>query len=320
MEFSRVTGHERQKEILSSLVSKGRMPHALFFSGPGGVGKKLVATELVKNLFCEEGTACGSCRPCRNLTSGFHPDFTIVSKDTSIKIDELRAIRKDVYEPPFEAPLRVIIIDNADMMTREAANALLKTLEEPPVSNLFILVSSREQNVPLTIRSRCMRIPFGTLSWERVFAYLRDVKGVEGERAELIAQLSNGSISGGLFWLDEGHFALRHCIAELVTGKTKGFMNTALIAEAITAGGNESVHLSFLLSFLRDVWWVAVTRDLSGVTNKDLLVLLGETSSGRQAWAGKSIKRVQETLRTLRYNVNRWLAVEHLMIDIARVL
>jgi DNA polymerase III subunit delta' len=318
MEFRNVMGHDKQKEMLASLVSKGRMPHALLFAGPEGVGKKIMAVELVKNFFCETGTACGVCRPCRNLSSGSHPDFTLVSKETAIKIDELRAIRRDVYESPFEAPIRVIVIDNADMMTREAANALLKTLEEPPASNLFILISSREQDVPLTIRSRCMRIPFGTLSCEKVIGYLRDVRDVETGQAELLARLSNGSISGALFWLDEEHFALRRRVAELVTGRTKGFANIALVAEAITAGGNELTHLSFLLSLLRDIWWVAVTRDAAGVANIDLAEIVEETSSGRQAWAGRSIRRVQEALRTLRYNVNRWLAVEHLMIDIVR--
>ena len=311
-------GHDRQKEMLTSLVSKGRMPHALLFAGPEGVGKKVVAVEFAKNLFCEAGSACGICRPCRNISSGIHPDFTLVSKDTAIKIDELRAIRRDVYEPPFEAPIRVIAINNADTMTREAANALLKTLEEPPASNLFILISSREQDVPLTIRSRCMRIPFGTLSLEKIFFYLRDVRDVETGRAELLARLSNGSISGALFWLDEEHFALRRRIAELITGRVKGFANIALIAEAMTKEGDELTHLSFLLSLLRDIWWVAVTRDAGGVANADLAELVEETSSGRQAWAGKSIRRVQEALRTLRYNVNRWLAVEHLMIDIVR--
>ena len=167
MEFSAV-GHDHQKQLLSSLVQKGKLPHALLFAGPRGVGKRTIAVELVKNLFCEEGGACAMCRACRNVDSGLHPDFTLVSGETSIKIDELRAMMKEVYEPPFEAPVRVVLIDNAELMTHEAANALLKTLEEPPPSNLFVLVSSREQEIPLTVRSRCMRLGFGPLSTENL--------------------------------------------------------------------------------------------------------------------------------------------------------
>jgi DNA polymerase III subunit delta' len=318
MEFRDVMGHDRQKGMITTLVDKGRMPHALLLAGPEGVGKKKIAVELVRNLFCEEKRACGSCRPCHNLSGGFHPDMTMISKDGSIKIDELRAIRKDVYEPPFEAPLRVIIIDNCDLMTREAANALLKTLEEPPPLNLFVLVTAKEQDIPLTIRSRCSRIGFGPLSREAVFSFFRDSQRLDEDQARLVADLSNGSISAGLFWLDEEHFVMRRRIAELVTGKKRGFAQTAFVAEGITAKGDELRHLFFLLSFLRDIWWHAVTGDVSALVNKDLQEIVKETSAGREVWAGTSIKRVQEALRTLRYNVNRWLAVEHLMIDIVR--
>ena len=93
-----------------------------------------------------------------------HPDFTLLTGEASIKIDELRAIRKEVYEPPFEASVRVILMDNAEAMTREAANALLKTLEEPPPSNLFILVTSREQENPrdraFPVHAHRLRSPF----------------------------------------------------------------------------------------------------------------------------------------------------------------
>jgi DNA polymerase III subunit delta' len=318
MEFNNIIGHDRQKDRLADFVDKDRLSHALLFAGPDGVGKKLIALDFTKNLFCEKKCACGLCRQCRNLSANNHPDFTLISKGSSIKIDELRAIRRDVYEPPFEAPLRVIVIDNCDLMTREAANALLKTLEEPPPLNLFILISSKEQEIPLTIRSRCMRIGFGHLTTDALFAYFRTIQGLSEEQAQLIAHLGNGSITAGLFWVDETHFSLRRRIAELVMGIKKGFSQAALIAEIITAQGDETRHLFFLLSFLRDIWWVATTGDSSAVANTDLKEIIIETCAGRQVWADKSIRRVQETLRTLKYNVNRWLAVECLMLDITR--
>ena len=94
---------------------------------------------------------------------------------------------KEVYEPPFEAPVRAVLIDNAELMTHEAANALLKTLEEPPPSNLFLLVSSREQEIPLTVRSRCMRLGFGPLSTEDLCAYFERV--AEAGRAKSAGSL-----------------------------------------------------------------------------------------------------------------------------------
>jgi DNA polymerase III subunit delta' len=318
MEFNSVVGHDRQKQMLATLVGKDKLPHALLFAGPDGVGKRILAIELIKNLFCEERRACGSCHPCRALTAGHHPDFTILSRETSIKIDELRAIRKDVYEPPYEAPVRAIVIDNADLMTREAGNALLKTLEEPPPSNVFILVSSREQEIPLTVRSRCMRIGFGPLSRTTVCSYFVERLRMESGQARLLADLSHGSIAAGLFWQDENNFRMRRRIAELIVGKKGGFTQALLVAEGMTAKGNELHYLFFLLSFFRDIWWLRNTGDASGIGNSDLSEIMLESRTGDPGWLEYSVRRVQETMRTLRYNVNRWLTLEDLMVSIAR--
>jgi DNA polymerase-3 subunit delta' len=318
MEFSRVFGHDRQKQMLSTLVLRDKFPHALLFAGPDGVGKRTLAMELVKNLFCEERRACGSCRPCRTLTSAIHPDFTLLSGETSIKIDELRAVRREAFEPPYEAPVRVVIIDNAEMMTREAGNALLKTLEEPPPSNIFILASSREQEIPLTVRSRCMRIGFGSLPRDTVRSYFETVLSMDNERAGHLADLSNGSIASGLFWREEDNFLMRRRIADLVTGGRRGFTHAALVAESMTVKGHELDYLFFLLSFFRDLWWLRQGGDISGIVNSDLAEMMTEKDGDCSDWLEKSIKRVQETLRTLRYNVNRWLTMEDLMINIVR--
>jgi DNA polymerase III subunit delta' len=318
MEFKGILGHDRQKLMLSSLVEKDKLPHALLLAGPGGVGKRTIAVELVKNLFCENRCACGTCRGCRHMAAGAHPDFTLLSGDASIKIDELRAIRKEVYEPPFEAPLRMVLIDNAERMTREAANALLKTLEEPPPSNVFILTSSREQDIPLTVRSRCMRIGFGPLSRDMVRFHLETALRLDKTQADVLSGLACGSIATGLFWMDRENFEMRERIVDLVTGRKRGFTRVALISERIAAKGHETEYLSFLLSFLRDVWWLDQTGDVKGLVNGDLREFMGQKGSALSAWAQGSIKRVQETMRTLRYNVNRWLAIENLMIDVMR--
>ena len=318
MDFKGVLGHARQKFILSSLVGKEKLPHALLFSGPPGVGKRTIALELVKSLLCEKQRACGACKGCLHLASGTHPDFTLLSGETSIKIDELRAIRKEVCEAPFEAPVRVILIDNAEAMTREAANALLKTLEEPPPSNLFILVTSREQEIPLTVRSRCMRIGFGPLSADEVSSYLHTFLNLDKAQAEVLAALSGGSISSALFWMKGENFLMRERIAGLVTGKKRGFAQVALVAERIAAKGYEQEYLSFLLTFLRDLWWLKQTGDASGLVNRDLAGIMGEGGLAQPGWAVASIAKVQETVRTLRYNVNKLLALERLMIDVTR--
>ena len=318
MEFRGILGHDRQKLMLSSLVEKEKLPHALLFAGPRGVGKRTLAVELVKHLLCEHRSACGACRGCRHMATGTHPDFTLLPGETSIKIDELRAIRREVYEPPFVGPVRVVVIDNAEVMTREAANALLKTLEEPPPSNVFILVSSGEQEIPLTVRSRCMRIAFGPLPGDLVRLYLETALNLDKAQADVLASLASGSIATGLFWMDQENFRMRERIADLVTGARQGFTRVALLSERIAAKGHEAEYLSFLLSFLRDVWWLDQTGDTAGLVNGDLRAFMERAGGSRSDWAQDCIKRVHETMRALRYNVNRWLAMEHLMIDVMR--
>ncbi len=317
MEFSAV-GHMRQKQALASLVQKGKLPHALLFAGPGGVGKRTIAAELVKNLFCTKGAACCVCRQCRRLDSGVHPDFTLVTGETSIKIDQLRAVIKEVYEPPFEAPVRAVLIDNAELMTHDAANALLKTLEEPPPSNLFLLVSSREQEMPLTVRSRCMRLGFGPLSTQEVQRYFERSLNMDGQKAHVLAAVSNGSIASGLFWMEEEHRRMRLMIAELLAGRKRASVQASLLAERMTAKDQEMEYLSFLLSFFGDVWRLCRGGDPSGLLNEDLVGIVSAAAAGGAAWAESSIKKIQEMMRALRYNINRRLAMETLMLRLVR--
>ena len=276
MEFDGVVGHDHQKRMLSILVERGKLPHALLFAGPRGIGKRTLALGLVKHLFCEKGTACNVCRPCRNLAAGHHPDLALLEGETSIKIDELREIRKEVFEPPYEAPVRVILIDNGEVMTREAANALLKTLEEPPPSNLFIIVTSREQEIPLTVRSRCMRIRFGPLSTDTVRAYYERALKLPEERAEALAAVSNGSIAAGLFWMDEEHSRMRQQVAALLMGEKRPFTKAALVAERMTAKGCE-VDISHSSSLFSGT---------SGGSAAPMMPRGCSTGTWRQSWGG----------------------------------
>ena len=318
MEFNSVVGHDFQKRMLSTLVEKGKLPHALLFAGPEGIGKRTLALELVKHLFCEKGTACAACRPCRSLAAGRHPDLVVLKGEPSIKIEELRQIRKDVFEAPYEAPVRVILMDNGETMTREAANALLKTLEEPPPSNLFFIITSREQEIPLTVGSRCMRLRFGPLPRDTVAAYYEKTLNVPASRAQALAAVSGGSISAGVFWMDEENSRLRQQVASLLLGAKRPFTGSALVAERMAAKDCETQYLSFLLSFFRDVWWLCRTNDASGLFNRDLEEVMGKIGPKDAGWAETAIEKISETQRTLRYNVNRWLALENLLHHITR--
>src|SRR6516225_9962915 len=168
MAFRQITGHRPVLELLTRAVSRGSVPPTLIFSGPAGVGKRLAAVALAQALNCEErlGTdACGKCSACTRIARGIHSDVLIIEpgETGSIKVDQIReAIDRAAYRP-FEGRRRIVIVDGADALVVEAQNALLKTLEEPPPSSVFVLVTSRPDLLLPTVLSRGHRLRFGAL-------------------------------------------------------------------------------------------------------------------------------------------------------------
>jgi DNA polymerase III subunit delta' len=318
MGYDRIIGHARPKKLINSMLEKDRLAHALLFSGPPGVGKFTLATEVVKSLFCAETPACGHCRSCQNVEHRAHPDLRVIESETSIGIEDLRSLQKDIYQAPYEQKRRVIIIDGAEKMTRDAANSLLKTLEEPPIFNVFILVTSNERDIPLTIKSRCVRIGFGPLSRNDVRSYFQDLMRLDEKKAELTASLSDGSISIGLFWLDDAHLLTRQKLAEAILGKPKSYVLITLLAERIARNASEMlVYLHFLLALLQDLWLLQQSGQPVVIRNSDMLDLLRESRYDPE-WIISSMNKVQETARAIRYNISRWLAAEHMLISIMR--
>ncbi len=319
MAFEDIIGHDRQKRFLKYLLGHRNIPHAFLFCGQEGIGKKKMALEFVRSLFCQTGDSCGACRPCLKLDRGSHPDLVVIKNEGTIGIDDSRMISKEISEHPFEAEKRVIIIDNAETMTIEAANALLKTIEEPPPYNHFFIITSSERDIPMTIRSRCTRVPFSLLSTSQLEQYFSREKNIDPETALLLSSISFGSIGNGLFWLNDDNFSLRLKLAEIVSGRKKGFVASSSLAEAASVTDRNAVmYLTFLLSFFRDLFIRLETGDTSLVVNTDLIDTLNETQCDT-GWVERSIKRIQESIRVMRYNVNRWLVFENLLIQIVEM-
>ena len=317
MAFEDTIGHDRQKRFLKFFLENKNIPHAFLFCGQEGIGKKKIALEFARHLFCQTGNACGTCRPCIKLERGSHPDLVVIENEGSIGIDDSRLITKEISEYPFESEKRVIIIDNAETMTIEAANALLKTIEEPPPYNHFFIITSSERDIPMTIRSRCTRVPFSVLSPVQLEQYFQGRKSLDPKKVSLVSSISFGSIGGGLFWLDDDNFSLRLKLAEIISGQRKGFVASSSVAElASRTDRNMAMYLAFLLSFFRDLFVRHETGDMSHIVNTDLIDEISATKYDLVR-VERSIKRIQESIRIMRYNVNRWLIFENLLIQIA---
>ncbi len=197
--FADIQGHGAQLDVLRRICASEQPAHAYLFEGPEGVGKRTVAWALACRLACERpdpvAGACGACRSCHAAQRGEHPDLTLLERDgASIRIGQVREALKRLRYEPVVGQVKALIVDDADLMREEAANALLKTLEEPPSRTHFVLVTSRPALLLGTIHSRSQSLRFAELATEDVAAVLR-AEGVDAGLVAMAAPLSEGSVS-----------------------------------------------------------------------------------------------------------------------------
>ncbi|MFH0847725.1 MAG: DNA polymerase III subunit delta' [Chloroflexota bacterium] len=199
-----VVGNSRAVSLLQRGLAEGSLAHAYLLSGPRQVGKMKLALELARAVNCEASeTPCGVCRSCERIASGKHADVQVIGfiqgeRDDRLRreigIDQIREMQKQVSLPPFEGRCKVFIIDGAEALTSEAANSLLKTLEEPVGRVLFILLTQDGGLLPETVVSRCQEVRLAPLSAYEVEAFLGNSLGVESSKAKLLACLAQGRI------------------------------------------------------------------------------------------------------------------------------
>jgi DNA polymerase III subunit delta' len=202
--FRDVIGHRPLVGLLSRSVARESLPPSLIFAGPDGIGKRLVAVATAQALNCvarnkPPDDACGVCATCARIARGVHPDVLIVEPGDSgsMKIDQVREVVDRSGYRPFEGRRRVVILDEADTLVGSAQNALLKTLEEPPPSSIFILVTSRPDALLPTVKSRCVRLRFRALDASEVAAVLVRSGRSEAE-ARAVAPTADGSVTRAL--------------------------------------------------------------------------------------------------------------------------
>lgn len=192
--FDGVVGQPLATAILTNALDKGAA-HAYLFAGPRGVGKTEAALAFAAALLCPEH-GCDCCEACRRARAGVHLDLDILAPEGSfIRVDEIREIRKDAAHRPFEAAVRVYLILEADTMNDVAANAFLRTLEEPPSHVRFILVTSNPERLLPTIVSRCQRVPFSLIPVEPLAAHLRGLYGLSHEHCRALARVAQGDLT-----------------------------------------------------------------------------------------------------------------------------
>ncbi|OAG27456.1 DNA polymerase III subunit gamma/tau [Thermodesulfatator autotrophicus] len=209
--FSEVVGQEHVVRTLKNALLQGRLAHAFLFSGIRGVGKTTIARILAKAINCEspsQAEPCNSCQVCQEITSGRAIDVQEIDAASNRGIDEIRELRENVKFPPAKLKVKFYIIDEAHMLTREAFNALLKTLEEPPERVKFVLATTEPHKIPVTILSRCQKYDFRRVPPAILVSFLKGVchrerADISEEALNIIAREAEGSVRDALSLLDQ---------------------------------------------------------------------------------------------------------------------
>jgi DNA polymerase-3 subunit delta' len=322
MSFSEIIGQTKIIRLLRRALAQDLLPHAFLFTGVEGVGKKSTALTLAKVVNCQNsasGDCCDQCISCRKAASGNHPDINLIEREGPfIKIEQIRALKHRLRFKPLEGRYRVTVIDNSQHLKAEAANALLKVLEEPPADNLIILTAIETTALLPTIVSRCLHLPFQPLATVEISAHLNKIHSISPERAAVIARLAGGSLSRAIDLLDEKKLDRRNLILETVSEIHKSGLTDLLAATSRWKGDNLDLQqdLEWLKTWIRDLLVEKFeATDSVGLLNSDLAhkikIMASHMSSDHLLQFFDLVCTVQGAIG---YNVNRRLSLETLLL------
>ncbi|MGA7827810.1 MAG: DNA polymerase III subunit delta' [Geobacteraceae bacterium] len=317
MSFSRIIGYERNISLLRRALATGKLAHAYLFYGIDGSGMKDTALALVKAIFCNGSDGCGECSSCRKIAGLRHPDLHIVQPDGAfIKIDQIRELQKELSYRPFEAAKKACIIEDADKMNISAANAFLKTLEEPSGDAILILMTTHVDAVIPTILSRCQQLRFPSLPTETIAAQLR-VNGIDEDSARIAAALAGGSVERAQEIVEGDWLQARKSLLEKIAALSPERIIQLFAAAEESAKDKES---AFHLVDLLNVFWRDVLLTHTGspeIVNSDLVPLIRELSERNSLESViEKLERISRTRQALTRNANPRLAIEVLMMSL----
>ncbi len=321
-----LAGHSRATTLLQQSLRNGQLSHAYLFVGPAHVGKSTLALNLAQAVNCDsENRPCQECTSCRRIAASKHPDFRVIDllpeKAKSISIDQIRNMQTETHLPPYEGKHKVFVIDGAHLLSHEAANSILKILEEPPPNVLIMLLTTNESALLPTIASRCQRVELRPLPFGAVRDVLVRDHQIPQDKADLLARLSRGCLGWAILALrDETLLSDREQrladFTRLSTAGTRDRLAYAADLAALFGKGRDRVTevLSAWLQWWHDLLLIKCANN-QWIINVDQEAILSKQAERVTAGSIAGFMRdIRSAGQQLEQNANPRLALEVLML------
>jgi DNA polymerase-3 subunit delta' len=322
--WSQIVGQERALQQLRGAIDRGAIAHAYAFVGPPGVGRRLAALGLAQAALCASG-GCGTCAACRRVAAGHHPDCQVLAptppRDNprglpALRIGEVRELMHWAALAPLLGPRKVFIVDEAERMTLPTAQALLKTLEEPPPRTLLVLILGNPRALPPTVLSRCQQVRFRPLEVDAAAALLR-ARGAEAEAADLLARLSRGQV-GLVVEADPAEIGARRAAALELLEVAPALLVTRL-DELAPDRATVAAWLETYALWYRDALCLAAGGSPALLVNHDRQPALADLARRAPVAAlARGWTVIKEAWLALEGNLNPRLALEHVLLALGR--
>lgn len=331
MPFRDLIGQDHARLILQGALRSGRISHAYLFVGPAGAGRGLAARAFAQALLCAAGgdDACGVCGPCRKAMAGTHPDLRIIAPGRTetgterrgVAIDQIRDLKREAAYPPYEGKWKIFIVEDTEQMRAEAANSLLKVLEEPPARTVLILLSESTEALLPTLVSRAQLVRFALVPAEAIAGALRARAGVPAERARFLAAMAGGRVGAALEAAGAGEepFARRREVLATLRALEAGDVIAGLDAAEAVAKHKDEIErwLDIALLWFRDLAVWRTARDPALLTNldhqQDIADRAMRTPPGDLV---RTIEAIEQAKAALRRNINPRLVLETLFTQL----
>lgn len=324
--FKDIIGQDNVKKHLQTGIRKGNISHAYIINGETGSGRRLLASAMTKTLLCEnptqEGDACGVCKSCLQADSNNHPDVRFITHEkASIGVDDIREqLVNDITIKPYSSAHKVYIIPDADKMTEQAQNALLKTIEEPPEYAVIILLTETADTLLETIRSRCIVLNTRPLDKREIKQYLINNLQMEPERAEIAAGFCQGNVGKAIHFASSEDFQETKADTLRLVKEIDQMDITdmvSIIKELHQRKGKIDEYLDLMLLWYRDVLMFKVTKDANILLYREEYQAISKQASLRGYEDIENIiNAIDKAKVRLHANVNFETAIELLLLAI----